>query len=102
MMTVDPLRWLESYKQGKPFRLPGNPSVASEVFSKDTAEAARATQVWLFGDGERDTVAPDVDTLPMDWYNDLGEINAASVGYYYNQVQPSSNMYAFYGYSYVN
>ena len=56
MMVTDPLRWLNDYKVGNPYRLPNNLADSSS-FSLDSYDALHATQVLLMGDGEYDGFA---------------------------------------------
>jgi hypothetical protein len=52
-MVTDPIGWLNDYKVGNPYRVPTSTADASS-FAKDQY-GARATQVWLMGDGTTDS-----------------------------------------------
>jgi len=53
MITLDPLKWLVDYKEGKPWRKPNeNTSTSNFILnSSDAADGAQGTKVWLMGDG---------------------------------------------------
>ena len=56
MIVRDPMRWLQEYKVGKPFRRPGY-SALSLNFQISGAQPPFATKVWLMGDGTNDAYA---------------------------------------------
>lgn len=54
-MITDPMKWLQDYKVGNPFRLPWQGSNAGFNFSMNDGSSAYSTQVWLMGDGTNDS-----------------------------------------------
>ncbi|BAQ93029.1 fiber Ig/hemolysin [uncultured Mediterranean phage uvMED] len=60
LMITDPIKWVDDYKVGNPFREPNSPADAGYNFVKGTVNAGRATMVWLMGDGTTDSYANGV------------------------------------------
>ena len=56
MIVQDPIRWLQDYKAGMPYRRPQNP-VLTANFLLDGFWESLATKVWLMGDGQFDSYA---------------------------------------------
>ena len=74
LMVRDPLKWVIGFKNGKDFRPPAD-SAPSANFGNDSAAAASATQVWLFGDGIGDdgtTIYNQIDTTHTDTFLNHG------------------------------
>ena len=54
MIVRDPMRWLQEYKVGKPYRRPGDSTVYNNFQLNGTWEPF-STKVWLMGDGQQDS-----------------------------------------------
>ena len=55
MMIVDPVKWLQDYKEGETFRVAYGQSEGTFQIVNYATYSAYATQVWLMGDGSNDS-----------------------------------------------
>ena len=54
-MITDPVKWLQDYKVGNPYRVASSQAEATFGLFSYLSNAAFATQVWLMGDGANDS-----------------------------------------------
>jgi hypothetical protein len=77
-MISDPVRWLNGYKLGSPYReTTGNYNNAS--FALNDTGAMRATQIWLMGDGNADSYSNMIRNIVFDSDQNYTKLNLLSM-----------------------
>ena len=79
MIVRDPIKWMNTYKIGNPWRKPNENTDYSSNFATGSDTGERGTKIWLMGDGTNDNssnIASQVNSSNSD--QNLQLMNSAS------------------------
>jgi hypothetical protein len=77
-MITDPVKWLNDYKVGNPFRYSAN-NLTWHDFLIGGTQASWATQIWLMGDGNADSYSNMIRNIVKDSDQNYTKLNMLSM-----------------------
>ena len=79
LMIIDPIKWLNDYKDGKTYRVAYGQSEATFTLVNYATYSAYATQVWLMGDGSNDSYSNMIRNQVYKNDQNYGKLNLISM-----------------------